>query len=768
VLLAGSEGKVKLLSEMVERMRNDSLHEKENFSEQEVDLVKSTDRPLRELSENRKLRLSDGKLGEKMKQEAARMRAEIAKLRSRVQEKETTILNVQMQLSSATTSCKEMEVLMGKTVSEKEKKLQSQLQAAVKETTRFRAQVQQCEAEMERLTMLLLEVQERHTEAEQSWMAEKVQLESYRHEAELQAATKKLKLPARFAKIDKWQRQLSEADKLMNMLVVANEKSKQECSVASAEAGMADKLVQELLEAVAMTKEQLDASMSHAEGEIRSLVAETQLLKTDLKRDILTLRRAQPVLVDEVKRSLEILPSVKCLESERRSWEQQCKSANAMLAEKEATIRGLHDEVNKARQQTSSVRTDQGATVRVLQEKEEIIRKLLNEVNQLKQSADRNMSLRQSFTKEATDLGHYSISTPLNHNADRNMSLRQSLTKEADFGLGLGPAPLRRSFSLKLIEEKEMTLNVLKEEQEYLKTMVFSLDTENAELQQQLLDFEADSSAFKSTIANLQRELDDSNRQRSQDVAGLAEQLQESTRHISELECQRKELRDEMQRQAVSFAALYEQLQKQERLEDLVRTDECKAVENEEVLQVLEEEKAELKFMVERLDAEMMACQSESKQLKRQVQALQQELEHEKLQLKDVSEVRATLEADLARKTDETAVVSRELHLLRISAEKLARETEKLRSLVEELERNRVLLEEQLQCVRDARSNVEELEAEKDKLQGDLNLFMEQLEMNQAIGKEQDVVTSEARKVVSISRCDYSHVLEYLSFLLEW
>jgi hypothetical protein len=75
VLLAGSEGKVKLLSEMVERMRNDSLHEKENFSEQEVDLVKSTDRPLRELSENRKLRLSDGKLGEKMKQEATRMRS---------------------------------------------------------------------------------------------------------------------------------------------------------------------------------------------------------------------------------------------------------------------------------------------------------------------------------------------------------------------------------------------------------------------------------------------------------------------------------------------------------------------------------------------------------------------------------------------------------------------------------------------------------------------------------------------------------------------
>ena len=766
VLLAGSEGKVKLLAEMIEKMRSDSVYEKENFAEQEIDLVKSADRPLRELSENRKLRLSDGnmKLGEKMKQEVARMRAEIAKLRSKVHEKENTILNVQMQLASATTACKEMEVLMGRTVTEKEKKLQSQLQAAVKEATMYQAEVQKCEAEMERLTMLLLDVEERHTKSEQSWMAEKVQLQIDRHEAELQAATKKLKLPARFAKINKWQQQLSEADKLMNMLVVANEKSKQECSVASAEAVMADKLVQELLETVATTKKEVDATMGHAEDEIRALVAETQLLKTDLKRDILNLRKAQPVIVDEVKRSMEVLPSVKCLDSERRSWEQQFKAANAMLAEKEATIRSLHDEVNKARQQTWSLQTDQGATVRALQQKEEMIRKLLNEVNQLKQSADRNMSLRQSFTKEAADLGH--CSTPLRQSADRNLSLRQSLTKEADLGLGLGPTSLRRSFSLKLIEEKEMTLNVLKEEQEYLKTMVFSLDTENAELQQQLLELEADSTALKSTIANLQRELDDSNRQLSQDVNVLVERLQESTRHISELECQRTELRDEMQRQAVSFAALYEQLQKQEKFEDMVRVDECKAAENKEVLKILEEEKAELKFMVERLDAEMMAHQAESRQ---EVRALHLELENQKLQLKDVSEVRAKLDADLALKTDETTVVSRELHLLKISAEKLARETEMLRSLVEKLECNRIHLEEQLRSEGDARSKVNELEAERDKLQDDLNLFMEQLEMIQAIADERDVVAFEARKVVlDISLYSYLYMCLNLSFFCKW
>lgn len=752
VRLAGSEGKVKLLSEMLDKMLNDSVYAKENFLEQEVDLVKSADRPLRELPENRKLRLSDGnvKFGEKMKQEVARTRAEIGRLCSKLHEKDSTILNVRMQLTSATTSCKEMEVVMGKTVTEKEKKLRSQLQGASQDATRYKAQVQQCEAEMGRLTMLLLEVQERHTKAEQSWMAEKVQLEIDRHEAELQAATKKLKLPARYAKIDKWQRQLNEADKLMNMLVMANEKSKQECSVASAEAGMADKLVQELLETVATTKEQLDATMGHAEAEIRALAAETYLLKTDLKRDILNLRKALPVLADEVRRSMEVLPSVQCLASERRSWEQQCKAADAMLAEKAATISCLHDEVNKSRQQALNVQTDHGATVCALQEKEETIRKLLNEVNQLKQSAERNMSLRQSFT---ADLGHFG--TPLKLSADRNMALRQSFTKDPDLvlGLGSGPTPLRKSFSLKLIEEKEMTLSVLKEEQEYLKTMVFSLDTENAELQQQLLDFEADSTALKSAMANLQRELDDSNRQRSQDVAGLTEQQQESTRHVAELECQRKELREEMELQAVAFAALYEQFQKQERLADTARTDECKAAERNEVLQILEEEKAELKSMVERLDAEGMTHEAESKELQLVVQALQRELEHQKLHLEGVSEVRAKMEAELARKSDETAVVSRELHLLRNSAETLARETEMLRNLVGELESDRVHLEGELRRAGDATSKVEALEAEKGKLQDDLSLFMEQLEMVQAIADERDVVASEARKVVSSFRC---------------
>lgn len=639
--------------------------EKENMrrsaTEQEMSLVKSTDRSLRAMPENRKpRRLSDGgtnsaKFGERTKQDAGRGRAENnhnnsnnAKPRSKVVEREQQNL-LQSQLDASNV----------------------ELQTAIKETEQYKALVQQCQAEMERLTLLLLETEERQTKAEQSWMEEKSQLQAHRHDAELDAAAKKLRLPARFAQMEKWRRQVSEADKLMNMLVHANEKAKQDFSLASAEATTADKLMDELLETVALTQAQLDATMDHAEHEIRALVAETRLLKSDLKQELLELRKADRAM------EMNCLPSVKCLESELRSWEQQCKIANAVLAEQEATIRSLHAEVNKARKQTWSVQADQGATVRALQEKEETIRKLLNEINQLKQSAGRNVSLRQSLTKD----------------------LRQSLTKAEP---AVDAPALRRSFSCKLIEEKEMTLNVLKEETEFLKTLVFSLDTENADLQQQVLDFEAETTALKSSIASLERELQSSTTKRSEDVAALASELQDSTRRVGELECQRSELRDEMQRQAVSLAALYAELQEQESLEDMVRTDECKANAEEKNLdlQVLEQENSELKAMVERLDADKTAHQSEFRELKLHMKALQQEIETQKAELREISNVRTKLEADLQTKL--------------------------------------------------------ELAMERDKLQEDLNLFMEQLESIQAIADEREAVASEARKVLRPYSINYA------------
>ncbi|XP_024385089.1 kinesin-like protein KIN-12F isoform X2 [Physcomitrium patens] len=728
ILLAGSEGKVKILSEMISKMQK-ALDEPSE-SEQEMDVVKSSDRPLRRLPENRsRTSLSDGspnnnKLSEKLRQDVAKVKAENAKLRTKVHEKDNAILSFRMQLSSATTKCKEIEVMATNT----EKKLRRQLdslrenlQTARRDTKKYKDQVQQSEVEMEKLTFLLLQTEERQTKAEQSWMKEKAELQSQKYEAELEAATKKLKLPARFAKIDKWQRQLSEADKLVNMLVKANEKSRQECSQKSVEVEMKDKVILELLDTVAMTKAQLDTTMSHFEKEIRAIVVDMRLLKTDLKRDFKNLRKIQQTSLDEM--TMETTLSVKGLGSEG-----QYKVANVILAENDAIIQNLQAEVAEISKETWNVQTDQQATVKALQKKEETIRNILNEVIHLRQSADRSMSLRQSISdlggsrtpfKQPADFGHAPLKQDL---------FQPNVMRDAE----LGQTPLRRSFSCKLIEEKEMTLSVLKEEQEYLKSMVFSLDTENAELQQQLLDLEAESTALKSTIDNLERELHDTNRGRCEDVAALVEQLRESTLHISELEVQRKELRDEMQRQAVSFAVLYEQLQKQEKFEDGARIAGCKAHEDKDVLQTLEQERAELKSVVEMLNAEMMAQQAESRQMRLQIEAV---------------------EADLNMKTNEVVRITKEVEGLKFSAGLAEREAETLRVMVEELESIKAHLEEQLQCSKGATdSKVEELKADRDKLQDDLNLFMDQIEEIQALADERSAASTEARKMAELYR----------------
>lgn len=507
--------------------------EKENVRKSGGELVKSTDRSLRALSENRKpRRLSDGGGRPRLQQETSRVSADRFTKLGRAK----ALLEKEQQLELGASK--------------------AELQAAMSETERYKTLAQQCEAEMERLTLLLLETEERHIKAEQSWREEKSHLLAYRHEAELEAASKKLQLPARIAKMERWRRQVHEADSLMSVLVQANEKAKQESSLAS------NTLLEELVGSITFIKEQLDATMIHAENEIRGLMVETRLLMSE------------------------------CLNF--------CKAA---FAEQETTIQSLQAEVSRARKQTWSVQADQGATVRALQEKEETIRKLLNEVNHLKQSESRSISLRQSLT-------------------------RQSLTKE-----GVEPT-LRRSFSCKLIEEKEMTLTVLKEETDFLKTLVFTLDTENAELQQQILDFESETTSLKSTIANFEREnLNLEPRNTEADVTTLMQKLDESSLRVAELECQRSELRDELQRQAVSFSELYAELQKQE---DMVRIDNDRCL-----LEALEQEKVELKAMVERLDAESSGLK----------QALQQERMEREADLQSKQELEAErdkLEADLS------------------------------------------------------------------------------------------------------------------------
>lgn len=779
-VLAGSEEKVKLLTEMVATMGEDWAAERERLIadkeelqmeisrlEQHPDVRRSSDQPLRNLNENHSLPSVDGsKYVDKLRQDVERMRTEIVKLRTKVREKDNAILGLRMELSATVAGSKELKSDTEKLVFERDQLLQAEgelrakLMTAGGQLKRHEGHVQKCESELERLTMMLLETEERMDQDQQKWMEEKTQLETAREEAELLANEKKNEAAAMLVKFEEWKTTLREADSLVNALVQVNEKAKQRWKrekerLAIAQAVETNQVVEEMLETVGITQDQVDKTMSHIEGEMRALVVETQILKMEMTTELLKLKREKPGSTDEMSRSIEILPSLKCLDIERRSWEQQFKASLTILSEKEAALQSVQAEVEKSRKQTAIAQKAHSETLKLLQEKEEAILKLSSELNHLNQNANRDRTLRQSLTR---DLDAYTS--------------------------------LRRSFSCKLIEEKDTTLSVLKEEQEELKTMVFGLETHNAELQEQLMEAEAKVASLESTIGNFQAKIQESNDQQDEEVRVLAEQLKESAQHITDLECHRLELREEMQRQAIAFAELYEQLQKQEcDLEGEARTIASKVAEEKEVLQTLEEEKAQLKYMVERLDAELTVYEekatsaesslAELERLRLEMEGLQEELHKmESLQekidaqntmLDTLSQQRAQLEENLESKNQELIVLGEELEAMKISADSALQESEKLRDQVEQLQMKAFVLEEDLvrkrasikvleaelnrveetmaRCLEEATVDLKELETERDKLQSEILILSDQLDFTQAHADERAAAAVEAQQV---------------------
>ena len=752
--LAASEEKVKLLTEMVAKMREDWTVERDwlilekdemqfELSRwlQHVDVQRSSDRPPLQIVDENRLDVAatpdanaNSKLADNNKKavwQVVKLRSEIANLRSEVREKDHVIMSARVELLSTLAEHKKLEAEVKNLVKEKDELLQV-------EKVPLRSQLLQeepvhhlrnCESELERLTMLLLETEEQRNKEEQEWKQEKAQLEMKREEAELAASRKTEEAAAVMAKLKDWQTTLQEADVLVKCLTRANEMGKKQMKemerLASIHEQESKQTIQELMEAVAGIKEEIDQTMAQTEAEIRAIVAETHLFKTELLHEFLSLMKTERASSIEDMRSssaMVMAPSVKCLDYERRSWEQQFRAATTVLAEKESAIRNLQEELEKARRQTVKAQTAQHETMLVLQEKEEIVMKLLNELNHLNQSVSLGRSLRLSVASVESD--NYSS--------------------------------LRRSYSCKLIEEKETTLSVLKEEQECLKTMVFNLETENGELQQEVLEAEDKATALESNVAALEREIKEINEMKGEAIRLLTEQLKESIQHINELECHRVELRDEMQQQAVRFAELYAELQKQETIlggEGTLTSTEDE-IKNSHVKQILEEENANLKSMVKQMDTELTeykmkvgiskTSQSDLRHLRLELASLQQEVQGS-------SEEKARFEGELQQKNLQLEQMDQELKSARAEVEELQEkvcviEKEMLRkqSAVDALQGNLVSVEESmLRCLEEATIDMKDLETERDKLQSELNLLIEQLE-------EKDSIASKAQQVLLI------------------
>jgi chromosome segregation ATPase len=219
-----------------------------------------------------------------------------------------------------------------------------------------------------------------------------------------------------------------------------------------------------------------------------------------------------------------------------------------------------------------------------------------------------------------------------------------------------------------------------------LKAMVFSLDKENADLQHQLLEREAASTALKSTIANLQRELQETSHQRSEEVSALVSQLHVSDRHIFKLECQSVELRDAMQRQAVAFKTLQKQdLSLQEELMGCRKKAEryqAKARKLKSQVDVAADETERLRSLVEDLERSRGQLQEEVKRKQCAVQALEEHLlksQQSKLQCQE-----------------ELHLCEKKAEVNQTQAQEKQVEVEILRKSVEELENTVFALESQV------------------------------------------------------------------------
>nr|XP_024376844.1 kinesin-like protein KIN-12F isoform X2 [Physcomitrium patens] len=774
--------KVKLLNEIVSTMGKDWETERQNLIaekedlrmelyrlEQHAGIRRGSDQPLRNLDENRSVSVPDARFNTKQKdkQEAENTRTENVKLRSRICEQDQAYLCVRMELSAVRAERKNLEIEIDKIVAEKqhflrnEEDVRKRLEATSLEVTQLHAHTRSCEAELQRLTTLLVESEEQMNAAQKAWREEKAELESQREEAQVEANEKKNQAAAMLVKLEEWKTTLRDADSMVTSLVSANKKAKERWRrekelLALAHTEEFKKMVQEMLEVVALTKEQVDMTMGLAEGELHALVAEAHILKLDMTHEMLKLKREISENIYDNSGSNELPPSARCLDSERRSWEHQIKAASVVLAQKESTIRILQTEVEKSRRQAESGQTLHTETQALLQEKEKIVLKLVNELSYVKQSMNR----------------------------DRN--LRQSLTRDVD-----GVTSLRRSFSCKISEQKDDTVRILKEEQGQLKTMIFNLEVENAELQQQILEAGMKTKALESAIELFQKSGD----RWMEEVQSLHEHLDERDRHICELESHNVQLRDEMQRQAASFAELYELLKKQEgALESEARTIANHIAAEKEVLLTLQEEKAELKSLVERLDADLTiyekkaSCagrsqaeverlQVEMEVLRKEVtriESIQKELEVQNATVDEILVQRANLESALASKNNELTMLGEELKSTRNSADMAAHKSEELEGHVqdllgkasvlnEELRRKRAAIEAleaalltvedtMARCLEEASVDLKELETERDYLLSEIRALTEQVELKQILADEQTAIAVEARQDAEFSR----------------
>lgn len=288
------------------------------------------------------------------------------------------------------------------------------------------------------------------------------------------------------------------------------------------------------------------------------------------------------------------------------------------------------------------------------------------------------------------------------------------------------------------------------------------------------------------TIASLNLELVEIQKNLKEEVEIVDNQLQESRHHVADLEFERDVLFKEIERLASAFAEIHDS--HQENVKHL-----STHLIDKEVLQSLEEKKAELKSIIKELNQEvavnqqravtaeallietrleMEALLREVKQkedllqgLEFDISLLQESALHE-LHLKQEVEMsrdkiqslqqelnlqkdrKIKLEEDLAQKTEQVNQIKNQASNWKAKACSLENELDLRRQSIESLEDELQMVEQNMaNALEDASGDLKQVENERDHLHTELLLVTEQLEMAQVYAEERDAVAAEARQV---------------------
>ena len=358
---------------------------------------------------------------------------------------------------------------------------------------------------------------------------------------------------------------------------------------------------------------------------------------------------------------------------------------------------------------------------------------------------------------------------------------------------------LSTSFS-QLEEQKGAEVSALQNEVEKLKTLQ---ETELRNWQQRVQEATNEKDI---TLASMCAELLATKRVFTEEVDSLQGQLQECHRHISEINVDREALMDERISLTAMVSELQEKLEINETSMEKHFTTHCT---QQEVLKSLRNERSELQSTVKDLQdqidvnqqkaraaetllsetrLEMEAFEREMKRKDDLLQSLEsdisllQESALQDLQLRQEYETscaateslqqelnlqrdrRTKLEAELAQMTEEAIQArNQSIHWKGIACA-LETELDKKRQMIESLEDELQILEQNMSnALEDATGDLKEVENERDRLQTQVLVLNEQLEMSQAMVDERDAVASEARMVrpflPCLSVCQSLHAL---------